>query len=332
MNRFQKFAPVCSRLGAALLFGTLTISAAQAQDPAYPNKPVRIIVPFTAGSATDIIARAVGEGLRKELGNQPVIVENKPGAGGTLGAAQVASSPADGYTLLVHSAGHVANAALYPGLRYDPIKDFKPLAMLASVPNVLVVSPKSNYKDLAALVAKAKAEPGKLLYASAGNGSATHMNAEKFRIAAQIDAVHVPYRGTPEAITDVISGQVNWFFAPITSAIPMIKDHKLQALAVGSPTRATALPDVPTTVEAGFPNSSYDFWIGLFAPAKLPPALAAQISKATATALQSEAVKARYVSLGANYPHVEPAQFEAFVKAESTAATQLIKQAKITQN
>ena len=240
---------------AALLLGATTVTGALAQEP-YPNKPVRIIVPFTAGSATDIIARAVGEGLRKELGNQPVIVENKPGAGGTLGAAQVATSPADGYTLLVHSAGHVANAALYPGLRYDPIKDFKPLAMLASVPNVLVVSPKANYKDLAALVAKAKAEPGKLLYASAGNGSATHMNAEKFRIAAKVDAVHVPYRGTPEAITDVISGQVNWFFAPITSAIPMIKDHKLQALAVGSPQRATALPDVPTTVEAGFPNSS----------------------------------------------------------------------------
>ena len=189
MNRFQKFAPVCSRLCTALLFGTFALTSAQAQDPAYPNKPVRIIVPFTAGSATDIIARAVGEGLRKELGNQPVIVENKPGAGGTLGAAQVASSAADGYTLLVHSAGHVANAALYPGLRYDPIKDFKPLAMLASVPNVLVVSPKSNYKDLAALVAKAKAEPGKLLYASAGNGSATHMNAEKFRRAGNMVGV-----------------------------------------------------------------------------------------------------------------------------------------------
>lgn len=326
MNR-TRIAKLCT----ALLLGSATFTSAMAQEP-YPNKPVHIIVPFTAGSATDIIARAVGEGLRKELGNQPVIIENKPGAGGTLGAAQVASAPADGYTLLVHSAGHVANAALYPSLRYDPIKDFKPLAMLASVPNVLVVSPKSNYKDLAALVTKAKAEPGKLLYASAGNGSATHMNAEKFRIAAKIDAVHVPYRGTPEAITDVISGQVNWFFAPITSAIPMIKDKKLQALAVGSPQRAVALPDVPTTEEAGFPNSSYDFWIGLFAPAKLPPALVEQIAKATTTALQSEAVKTRFTSLGANYPHVEPAQFENFVKAESASTTKLIQQAKITQN
>lgn len=324
---YTRIATLC----VTTLFSFSAGFSAMAQD-SYPSKPIRIIVPFTAGSATDIIARAVGEGLRKELGNQPIIVENKPGAGGTLGAAQVASSPADGYTLLVHSAGHVANAALYPGLRYDPITDFKPLAMLASVPNVLVVSPKSNYKDLAALIAKAKPEPGKLLYASAGNGSATHMNAEKFRMAAQIDAIHVPYRGTPEAITDVISGQVNWFFAPITSAIPMIKDHKLQALAVGSPQRAAALPDVPTTVEAGFPNSSYDFWIGLFAPAKLPPALASQIAKATSSALQTDAVKSRYASLGANNPHVEPAQFESFVRAESIAATKLISQAKITQN
>ena len=204
--------------------------------------------------------------------------------------------------------------------------------MLASVPNVLVVSPKSDFKDLASLVARAKAEPGKLLYASAGNGSATHMNSEKFRIAAGIDAVHVPYRGTPEAITDVISGQVQWFFAPITSAIPMIKDHKLQALAVGSPRRAASLPDVPTTVEAGFPNSDYDFWIGFFAPAKLPPAIAEQLRRATATALKSPEVKARYAALGANSPSVEPEQFEAFVKNDAAAATALIKTAHITQN
>ncbi len=319
-----------ARLASITLAACSWLPPAAAQDQ-YPRQPVRIVVPFTAGSATDIIARAVGEGMRKELG-QPVIIENKPGAGGTLGAAQVAAAPADGYTLLVHSAGHVANSALYPGLRYDPIKDFKPLAMLASVPNVLVVSPKSDFKDLASLVARAKTEPGKLLYASAGNGSATHMNSEKFRIAAGIDAIHVPYRGTPEAITDVISGQVQWFFAPITSAIPMIKDHKLQALAVGSPQRAASLPNVPTTVEAGFPNSDYDFWIGLFAPAKLPPAIAEQLRRATATALKSPEVKARYTALGANSPSVEPEQFEAFVKNDATAAVTLIKAAHITQN
>ena len=304
-------------------------SPAFAED--YPSKPIKIVVPFTAGSATDIIARAVGEGMRKELG-QPIIIENKPGAGGTLGAAQVASAPGDGYTLLVHSAGHVANAYLYPTLRYDPVKDFKSLAMLASVPNVMVVSPQSGFKDVKAVVAKAKTEPGKLLYASAGNGSATHMNAEKFRVSTGIDATHVPYRGTPEAMTDVISGQVQWFFAPITSALPMIKDKKLVALAVGSPQRATALPDTPTTVESGYPGSDYDFWIGLFAPAKLPPQIAERIQKATETALKSDAVKTRLVSLGANAPSIEPAKFEAFVRNDSAAVGKLISTAKITQN
>lgn len=304
-------------------------STALAQD--YPSKPIKIVVPFTAGSATDIIARAVGEGMRKELG-QPIIIENKPGAGGTLGAAQVASAPGDGYTLLVHSAGHVANAYLYPTLRYDPVKDFKSLAMLASVPNVIVVSPQSGFKDVKAVVAKAKAEPGKLLYASAGNGSATHMNAEKFRVSTGIDATHVPYRGTPEAMTDVISGQVQWFFAPITSALPIIKDKKLVALAVGSPQRATALPDTPTTVESGYPGSDYDFWIGLFAPAKLPPQIAERIQKATETALKSDAVKTRLSSLGANAPSIEPAKFEAFVRNDSAEVGKLISTAKITQN
>ena len=328
----KRFSPLARIGAAALALSALSaaISPALAED-AYPSKPIRVIVPFTAGSATDIIARAVGEGMRKELG-QPIIVENKPGAGGTLGASQVATAQPDGYTLLVHSAGHVANSSLYPGLRYDPIKDFKSLAMLAQVPNVLVVNPKNGYKNVGDLVAKVKAAPDKFVYASAGSGSATHMNAEKFRIASKIAAVHVPYKGTPEAMTDVISGNVNWFFAPITTAIPMIKEGKLQALAVGSPQRAAALPDVPTTVEAGFPGSDYDFWIGLFAPGKLPASQADKIAKAVSAALKSDAVKARFVSLGANAPSVEPAQFDAFVKNESVAAKKLITEAKIKQD
>ncbi|MEX8193648.1 Bug family tripartite tricarboxylate transporter substrate binding protein [Comamonas guangdongensis] len=326
MSPFRK---LMTAMVSAAAFGA-TASSGFAEE-SYPSKPIKIVVPFTAGSATDIIARAVGEGMRKELG-QPIIVENKPGAGGTLGAAQVAAAPADGYILLVHSAGHVANAYLYPSLRYDPVKDFKPLAMLASVPNVMVVNPQSGLKDAKAVVQKAKAEPGKLLYASAGNGSATHMNAEKFRVATGIDAVHVPYRGTPEAMTDVIAGQVQWFFAPITSALPMIKDRKMVALAVGSPHRAAALPDIPTTVEAGFPGSDYDFWIGLFAPSKLPAPVAERIRKATDAALKSEAMKTRLLALGADYPSVEPARFEAFVRNESAEVGKLVTSAKITQN
>jgi tripartite-type tricarboxylate transporter receptor subunit TctC len=323
MSPFRKLMTIVVGTAAAA-------SSAWAQE-AYPSKPIRVVVPFTAGSATDIIARAVGEGMRKELG-QPIIVENKPGAGGTLGAAQVAAAPADGYTLLVHSAGHVANAYLYPSLRYDPVKDFRSLAMLASVPNVLVVNPQSGLKDVKAVVQKAKAEPGKLLYASAGNGSATHMNAEKFRMATGMEAVHVPYRGTPEAMTDVVAGQVQWFFAPITSALPMVKDRKLMALAVGSSHRATALPEIPTTVEAGFPGSDYDFWIGLFAPSKLPDPVAARIRQATTAALKSEALRTRLLALGADLPSVSPGQFDAFVRNESTEVGKLVATAKITQN
>ena len=225
-----------ARLGAALL--TPTFPAAWAQDGAWPGKPINVVVPFTAGSGTDVVARAVCERVQKQL-NQPMVIDNRPGAGGTLGASLVAGAPPDGYTLLIHSAGHVANAALYPKLRYDTAKDFRPIAMLATLPNVLVTSAASGVKTLGELVAKAKVRPGRQTYGSAGNGSATHINAEKFRIAAGIDATHVPYRGTPEAITDVIAGNVDWFFAPLVSALPLIKDGKLVPLAVG---RLSAAP------------------------------------------------------------------------------------------
>jgi tripartite-type tricarboxylate transporter receptor subunit TctC len=325
MKKFLKAAAAC------LLATGLACGVAQAQESAYPRQPIRLVVPFTAGSGTDTIARAVGERLTKQLG-QPVIVDNKPGAGGTIGAAQVAAAQPDGYTLLVHSAGHVANAALYPGLRYDTIKDFHPVAMLATLPNVLVVSPAKGYKSLADLVERAKAEPGKLTYASAGNGSATHINAEKFRLSAAIKALHVPYKGTPEALTDVMAGQIDWFFAPLSSALPLIKDGRLVALAVGSPQRAAALPNVPTTLEAGFSGSDYVFWVGLFAPARTPGAVVQQLARETERALQQPEVRERFQTLGAATPTVTQANFAQFVEAESTATTTLIRSTGIHIN
>jgi len=195
----------------------------QAQSSNFPQKPLKFIVPFTAGSGTDIVARTVGDAMSKSLG-QPIVIENKPGAGGTIAAAQVAKSEPDGYTLLIHSSGHALNPAIYPNLSYDTTKDLTGVTPLASLPNVMVVSPSRGWKTVGDVVAAAKANPGKFNYASAGMGSATHLNAEKFKLQAGIDAVHVPFKGTPEALSDVIGGRNDWFFAPLSSALPLIRD------------------------------------------------------------------------------------------------------------
>jgi tripartite-type tricarboxylate transporter receptor subunit TctC len=310
---------------AVAALGAASTASALAQAA---GKPITLIVPFTAGSGTDVVARIVGEQLAKTLG-QPIVVDNRPGAGGTLGAAQVAAAPGDGLTLLVHSAGHVANAALYPRLKYDTVTDFKPVAMLATLPNVLVVSPASKITTVGDLVKKASAKPGSMTYASAGNGSATHINAEKFRIAAKLQATHVPYRGTPPAMTDVAAGQVDWFFAPLVSALPMIKDKRLVPLAVGTAQRSPALPSVPTTVEAGFPGSDYTFWVGLLAPARTSPDVLNRISAATVKALATPEVKAALEKLGAEPSTLGPREFADQISRELVSTTALIKEAGI---
>ena len=294
----------------------------------YPSLPIRLVVPFTAGSGTDVVSRAVAERLEKLLG-QAIVIDNRPGAGGTLGAAAVAAAAPDGYTVLVHSAGHVANAALYPSLKYDTQKDFTPIAMLATLPNVLVTAPAKGFASVQDLVRKVRAEPSRFLYGSAGNGSATHINAEKFRIAAGLHATHVPYRGTPEALTDVMGGRVDWFFAPLVSAMPLIADGKLAALAVGSPKRASLLPQVPTTVEAGFAGSDYTFWVGMFAPAKTPREVIERLNADTVRALQMPELKARLEKLGAEVAPTTQKQFADFVRDEILATAALIKQAGI---
>ena len=312
-------------LGCAAL-----VPLAQAQGGDWPKAaPIKFIVPFTAGSGTDVLARTVGEKLGAALGTQ-VVIENKPGAGGTLGAAQVAKAPADGYTFLVHSSGHVVNPALYPKLPYDTLKDLTGVTPLASLPNVLVVAPSAGIKDVADLVARAKATPGALNYASAGNGSATHMNAEKFRVAAGITAQHIPFRGTPEAITETIAGRTNWFFAPLVSALPLIKDNRLQALAVGTTTRSPVLPNVPSLVEAGLPNAAYTFWVGLFAPAKTPQAIVDRMHAEVAKVLAQPDVKDRLDKLGANAMPMEQKAFEKYLDDETAAAAALVKAAGIT--
>ena len=308
----------------AALFAT---SAAMAQ-AAYPSKPIRFVVPFTAGSGTDIIARTVGDVMSKGLG-QPIIIDNKPGAGGTIAAAQVARGEADGYTVLIHSSGHALNPAIYPNLTYDTLRDLTGITPLAALPNVMVVSPERGWKSVADVVAAAKAKPGALNYASAGVGSATHLNAEKFKLQAGFDAVHVPFKGTPEALSDVIGGRNDWFFAPLSSALPLIRDGKLMALAVSTPQRTPALPQVPTTLEAGIPGSDYTFWVGMIVPSGTPAPVMKRLHDEAIKALASPEVKERMKVVGADPFPMPQDRFNAFIKTEMESAARIARAANL---
>ena len=318
------------RTSTVLLLAWAVMLAPIAFAQHYPSKPVHFVVAFTAGSATDIIARAIGDAVARGLG-QPVVIENKPGAGGTIAAGAIARSDPDGYTFLVHSAGHSVNPAIYPNLTYDTTKDFVAVAPLANLPNVLVVPP-GRYKTLQDLVAAAKANPGKLNYGSAGGGSATHMNAEKFRAAARFDALHIPFKGTPEALSEVMAGRLDFFFAPIVSALQLIKEGKVSALAVGTTKRAALLPDLPTTTELGYPASDFTFWIGLFAPAKTPHDVVNRVNDEIAKAVQLAQIRERFAVLGAEPLVMRHEEFDAYVKSEIEVNGRIVKAAGIKAN
>ncbi len=294
----------------------------------WPTKPVKLVVPFTAGSATDILARTVGQKLG-EMWGQPVVVDNRPGAGGTIGTALVAKSPPDGYTLLVNSAAQAYNPSIYTSLSFDTVKDFIDVAPLAGQPNVLVVAPASGYKTVADLIAAAKAKPGALNFGSAGTGSGTHINAEKFRLAAGIDVVHIPYKGTPEALTDTMTGRITYFFSPISAALPHVKEGKLMALGVSTAKRSSALPNVPTIAESGLPGFDYNLWVGVFAPAGTPADVVARIAGDTAKALQTAEVKERLAALGADPMPMTTPEFTKFVDAEIEDSGKVIRAANI---
>jgi len=310
-------------IGAALAL-CATLASAQG----YPNKPVKVVVPFTPGSATDILARTLGQKLSEQWG-QPVIVENRAGAGGTIGAGVVAKSPPDGYTLMVHSSGHAVNASMYPTLPYDTTKDFVEVATLGGQPNVLVVAPASGLRTVADLIAAAKKSPGALNYGSAGIGSGTHVNAEKFKLAAGIDAVHIPYKGTPEAITDTMTGRVTYFFSPISSALPNIREGKLVALGVSTAKRSSALPNVPTIAESGLPGFDYNLWVGLWAPAGTPQDIVEKINADVAKVLAMPDVRERLAALGAEPMVMTSADFRKFMREEIDDAAKVVKAAGI---
>jgi tripartite-type tricarboxylate transporter receptor subunit TctC len=315
-----------TRLIALVLAAGIAALPAWAQT--YPSKQIHIVVPFTAGSATDVAARALAAVMTRNTG-QTVIVENKPGAGGTIGSAHVAKSAPDGYTLLANSSAHTVNPAIYPSMTYDTVKDFLGISLLAVQPNIMVAAPSKGWKTAVDYVKAAKEQPGKLTYATAGTGSGTHMNAERFKLAADIDTVHVPYRGTPEALGDTMNGRTDIYFCPVIAALPMVRDNRVVALGNGSPRRASVLPDLATTEEQGFKGSGYNFWVGLFAPAGTPPAVVARLNAEVKKALESPELKERMAALGADASPTTPADLDNIVAREVKENAELAKKANI---
>jgi len=316
----------CTLLIAAAAASVLG-SAAHAQS-VYPTKPVRLIIAFTPGSSTDIIGRAVAATL-SEAWKQPVIAENRAGAGGTIGSTLVAKSAPDGYTLLANSSAHVANPGIYAKLPYDTLKDFTNLAPLAGGPNVLFVGADSGMKTFADFIAAAKARPGQLNFSSAGIGSGTHFNLEKLKLMAGIAVTHVPYKGTPEAIADTIAGRVCCYWAPINAALPHIKGGRAVALAVSSAKRSSLLPDVPTIAESGVPKFDYTLWIGLWGPPGMPADVVDKINKDVNRALASPDLGDRLANLGTLPMSMSSAEFTQFIRAEIEETARILKVAGI---
>ena len=312
------------RLSKWLAGIALSLAQASAWAQAWPAKPVRIVVPFTPGSATDIMARTVSEKLSAQLG-QPVVVENRPGAGGTIGVALAAKADADGYTVLVHSSSYTVTPTTYPNTPYDTLRDLTGVMPLGLLPNVLVIAPAKGIRSVKDLVAAAKARPGALNAASIGIGSATHLNAERFRLGAGIEVVNVPFKGTPEALADVMTGRVDYYFCPVNAALPLLKDGRLLGLAVGSTKRSVALPEMPTTLEAGIPDSDYNFWVGMFVPSKTPREIVERLYQETARALHAPEVRDKLERLGAEPMDYAPDAFNAYLRAEIAANAALVK-------
>ncbi len=297
--------------------------AGPAQGQEFPTKPVRMVIPFTPGSASDIVGRLVARKL-SEMWGQPVVVDNRAGAGGSIGSAVVTKSAPDGYTLLVSTNAHAVNPAIYKNLPYDTLKDFTNLAPLAAHPNVFIVGPQHGFKTLADFLAAAKAKPGQLNFASAGVGSATHLNLEKFKLDARFDVTHVPYKGTPEAIGETIAGRVCCYFAPITAVVPFVQSGRVVALGVSTAKRAQLLPDVPTLAEAGVPGFDFSLWVGLWGPAGMPAKLATQINQNVNSALASPDLRDQFTKLGADPMNMTLAEFTEFTRRQIEESRRII--------
>ena len=298
----------------------------QAQE--WPFKPIKAFIPFAAGSATDVIPRAVFDQIGPVIGH-PIIVENRGGAGGALGVGEVVRAPPDGYTILADSSALSVAPWIVPDLPYDTAKDLSAVVPLGQNANVLVVNPSRGWKTVQDLVAAAKANPGSINYGSAGVGSATHVSAERFRISAGFEATHIPYKGGAEALTDLLGGRIDFYYCPISTALPLIRDGRLIALAVSTPTRAPDLPDIPTSLEAGYPQSDYTVWYGVFMPAKTPREIVRQFYTVATEVLQTAAMKQKLAQLAVDPLPMTPEQFDKYVVNEIAANGKLFQSAAV---
>ncbi|HEY9279745.1 MAG TPA: tripartite tricarboxylate transporter substrate binding protein [Eoetvoesiella sp.] len=298
---------------------------------AYPDHPIRLVVGFSAGGSTDVVARILAKEMGDALG-QPVVVENRPGAGSNIGTEIVARAAPDGYTLYMVAVTSAINQTLYKDLRFDLVKDFAPVALAVKVPNVLVVNPKVPVKSVKELVEYARANPGKLNFASSGSGTSIHMAGELFKLLAKIDVTHVPYKGSAPALTDLIGGQVQFMFDNMPSAWPHVEAGKLRALAVTSAERSKTAPDLPTLQESGFPSVDVSSWFGVIAPKGTPDAIVNKLNGVIETALFKENVKSRFDDLGAVPVKTTPAEFGQFIQSEVNSWAKVVKASGATVN
>ncbi len=317
-------------MNLARLLATLALAAAApfaaAQD--YPTKPIRMIVPLTPGSGADIAGRIIAKHLG-DAWKQPVIVENRAGAGGQIGTQAVVKADADGYTILVQSASHAANSAIYKTLPYDPLKDLVDVALLGVTPYVMVTQKDGPYRTLKLLIDEAKAKPGAVPFASAGVGSSTHLAAEYFAQVAGVKMLHIPYKGSPEAIQDSIAGRTSFYMAPINTAIGQLKDGKLIALGVSTKRRAEVAPDVPSIAEQGLKDFNISLWFGMWAPAATPPAIVQKLNAQVTLILQNPEVREQFAKLGIGPVPMKPAEFAKFVRDEISNYQRIVKEADI---
>jgi tripartite-type tricarboxylate transporter receptor subunit TctC len=313
----------------AIGLASASLSAPAFAQDNWPNQPVRMVVPFAAGGTSDILARMVADRLRLALG-QPVLVDNRGGAGGVIGADVVAKATPDGHTILLGTiASHAINPALQPRMPYDAVKDFAPVILLGSISNVLLVGGTQSFKSVSDLVAAAKARPGVIAFASAGNGSSQHMSGETFKLLAGAELMHVPYRGSAPAIQDLIAGQVPVSFETVTVALPHIQGGKVRALAVTSAKRSAMLPDTPTLQEAGIAGFDVSSWQGIYAPAGTPPAVVERLNTEIQKIINEPDMAARMAGLGLAHQPNTPAQFAAFGAQEINKWTRIVKEGKL---
>jgi len=323
----QRVTRVRDVLGV-LLLGTALLAPLTAQAQPYPNRPIKIVVPYAAGGAVDIVARTIGQPLSEAL-KQPVIVDNRPGASANIGMEMVAKAAPDGYTLLMASNGIATNMALFPDLAFDARRDFAPVAKIGYAPLVIVVPAASTAKSLKDLIAMARAEPGKLTYASAGNGSSGHLAGELLKSTAKIDVLHVPYKGGAPAITDLLGERISFMPINPVEVIAHIRSGRLRALAVASDKRFALLPGVPTVAEAGLAGYEVSVWWGVVAPAKTPPEIVRQLNAEANQALTNPAMANKFGELGVVVTPGTPEQFAAFIRSQTELWSGVVKSAGI---